>query len=181
MPTGIVIIQTPEAGAPVTQDSILSLIVSDLNEQATVMMPDLTNRLVDQAVSFLKDNGFGICFVYEDEYDLPEGIVKVQFPEKGIQAAYSEAVTLSISKYKKRYFGKLPITGLNITEKESKVKIVVQEMMNGQLINLVAKEMNEGVGRIKRSLEIDGISRGKKKVVVYVNNVEAQSYEVDFS
>ncbi len=181
MPSGIIIIQTPEAGEPVTRDSILSLIVSDQNEQSTVMMPDLTNRLADQAVSYLKDNGFGTCFVYEDEYDLPEGTVKVQFPEKGIQTAYTQAVTLSISKYKTRYYAELPITGLSITEKESKVKIVVREMINGQQINLVTKEMNEGIGKIKRSIDIDSISRGKKIVVVYVNNVEAQSYEVNFS
>ncbi len=178
--SGIIISQTPEIGAPITKESILSLIVSDETAQASVIMPDLSGKLVDQAISFLQDSGFSECFVYEDDSELPEGTVLRQYPEIGIQTTYSEAVTLTISRYKSRYFINRFNKYINIAEKESKVKIVIQEMINGEMINLVSNETVLDAGGQWLSFELGSTSRGKKIVAVYVNNVEEYSVEVEF-
>lgn len=180
IPPGIIVSHTPDVGSPITQDDIISVIVSDENEMPAVVMPDLSDKLVDQAVSFLSDSGFETCFVYEEDSKLSEGTVISQFPEKGIQTTYSEAVSISVSRYKKRYHNYGFSAVIDVLEKESKVKTVIQEVVNGVLVNFVYNENIEDAGRLSLSLDLGSIFPGKKTVIVFVNNVEVSSREVEF-
>jgi serine/threonine protein kinase len=177
-PPGMVISQTPEAETPLTETYILGLTVSSENPDENAMMPGLNEKLADQAVSLLKDAGFKKCFVYEEDSELPEGTVIRQTPEQGIQTSYTENVYITISRYKTRkYSGRFSVV-IDITEKESKVQVVLQETINGETINFVEKEINGDIGRLPLNLDLSGLSGGSKKVTVYVNNQEAYSGEV---
>jgi beta-lactam-binding protein with PASTA domain len=176
---GIVISQTPEANSPITETDILSLTVSSEDVEKNVIMPDLSGKTVDQAVSFLNGSGFGNCFVYEEDSSSPEGTVIRQSPEQGTQTPLTD-VFITISKYKVQSFnGKFSVS-IAINEKESNVKVVLQEIINGAIVNFIEKETSADTGRLSLSLDLSSASGGSKTVILYVNNEEYYSGEVEF-
>lgn len=179
MPPGIVISQIPEPDEPITQAAAVSLTVSKENPENIAVMPELKDKLVSEAVALLNESGFTNCFVYEEESELKEGTVIRQTPEQGIQTSYTDDVYITISKYKNQYFkGKLT-ANLNISEKESKVRIVLKDVINGQAVNFT-KESIEDLGRLSLNIDLTSTTGGAKSVIIYVNGQQAYSGEVNF-
>ncbi|MGI5850097.1 MAG: protein kinase domain-containing protein [Christensenellales bacterium] len=176
-----VISQLPEAGSTVTINDVVSLTVSAENMQESAVMPEMSGMLLDQAIGLLYDNGFKICFVYQEESDLQEGTVVRQSPEQGIQALYTDDIDLWISEYLKNDFYGTISAEVEIPEKESKVRMVLQEMINGNPVNFVKQEILADAGVLPVAINLESTSGGLKTFKIYVNNVETYNAEVFLS
>ncbi len=179
MPPGIVVSQLPEPDAPITQTAAVSLTVSKENPESTAVMPGLKDKLVNEAIALLDESGFTNCFVYEEDSELKEGTVIRQTPEQGIQTSYTDDVYITISKYKNQYFKGKVTANIDITEKESKVKVVLKDVINGQTVNFT-KESIEDLGKLFLNIDLTSASGGSKNVIIYVNGQQAYSGEVNF-
>lgn len=179
---GLIISQSPEAGEPLTGTDTLILTVSGERAEDGSLMPDLKDSLIDQAISLLSDTGFKNCFVYEDDKsDRAEGTVLSQSPEQGIQTAFSDNIYITISSYKNKPYKAIFIASVPISEKESIVRVVVEENVNGKTVNFIVDESNEEPGKKIISRSLSSQISGVKRVSVYVNNILVVTEEVTFS
>ena len=177
--TGRVISQMPEAGSAVTDNEQVSLVIASKEAEGSALMPTVTGLMIDKAVSIIYEAGFDTCFVYQEESDNEEGIVLSQSPEQYIQTQYSSEIDLWISGYANDYIGNLSVD-IEVPEKESKIKIVVENTINGEKVNIVFKELQEDAGTLSLDLEITSMSQGDKLVKIFINNVKAYDYEIGF-
>ena len=180
---GNVITQMPEAGSAVAESDVVSFVVSGEEVQNTAALPQLTGIMLDQAASLLKDAGFTNCFVYEEESELEEGTVIGQSPEQGIRALTSD-IDLRISQYTSKGYMCHLAADIEIPEKDSKVKIVLQENVDSCLVNFVVWEPKSDAGMLSVDLDIDCLYGGTKTIKIFINNtetdsIEVQSFEVD--
>ncbi len=174
---GHVIAQSPDAGSIVTPEDSVSLIVSGESEP-TGVVPPTVGTMLGQAIPLLYDTGFSNCFVYEQESDLPAGTVTAQSPEQGIQTPLASEVTLWISAYTdKQYSGSFSAT-VNITEEDSILRIIVEDMLEGRSVRF-AQEMQPEVGMLPLNMDIKCLTAGQKTVRILLNNVEISSTTID--
>lgn len=180
-PAGNVISQVPDVGSEVYAGNTVNLVVSTDIEESVVPMPKVTDMLVDQAVSSLRENGFSSFYVFEDESDLPEGTVYDQFPAQGIPTSYSDEIDLYISQYQQKdYFASFS-DQVDVPDKESKIRIViVTEQNNVEISFVVGLDQAPYSGSVPIEKELMFMSGGMKTVKVFVNNVEVISREVNF-
>jgi predicted RNA binding protein with dsRBD fold (UPF0201 family) len=68
---------------------------------------------------------------------------------------------------------------INITEKESKVRVVLKDVINGQTVNFT-KESIEDLGKLSLNIDLTSATVGSKSVIIYVNGQQAYSGEVNF-
>ncbi len=185
MPEGNVVSQIPEAGSVIVEDDLVNLVVCGDVMKNDAAVPQVTNMPLDQAVCLLYEAGFTNCFVYQDkselEPDLEPGIVFAQGPEQGIQTPLTSDIDLWISEYDiKPYTGNFKAQ-IEIPEKDSKVKIVLEEMMGGNIVNFVIQEKPEEAGLLLLDMKIDFHSDGTKVIKIYINNEELYTDEVNFA
>ena len=181
MQPGLVISHIPEVESDVAAGDAVSLVVSTDVLQDQTAMPMVMDIQIDQAVTLLNENGFTNCFVYESDSELAEGTVIDQSPAQGIPTRFGDEVNLWVSRYlQKNYYG-IFFGQIEIKDKESKVKIVLNSVQNGVNINYVVTEtLASQTGKLPISQQIQCQTGGAKTVKVYVNNVEVLSKEVEF-
>ncbi len=181
LPADTVISQAPEVDSEVNADNPIVLVVSTDEQQLDVPMLPVNGSMVDTAAAQLNGAGFTNCFVYESESDLDEGIVIDQNPAEGIPTSFDDEIDLWISAFKQKDYHALFSATVDVTDKDSKIKIVMQTVYNGVPINLVVGTADAtSSGSIKIDQDITSISGGKKTVKVFVNNAEAYSVELEF-
>ena len=177
---GSVIDQLPEAGNPVAEDDVVSLVVSGEPTDAGIVMPGLSDMLLDQAVGLLFEDGFKNVFVYQEDSDLQPGTVIRQSPEQGVQALFEDDIDVWISKYTGAKYEGYISPSLEIPEKESQIKIVLEETVSGQIVNFVMQEIPADTGYYSAHMSLESVSSGSKTVRIYINNQLAYEEEVGF-
>ncbi len=182
MPPDTVISQTPEADSKVNADNAINLVVSTDSDGADIPMPYVFGLMVDQAITKLSDAGFINCFVFEPlESDMNEGIVIDQNPAEGIATSYNDEIDLWISPFKQKEYYAPINASVNIAEKDSKIKIVLQTTYNNVPVNVVVKtDQAASGGTYSVDFDIPSVDGGRKTVKIYVNNVEVYSGEWEF-
>ena len=180
MSPGQVVTQSPDAGEALTETDTLSLTISSDSTQNDVLMPKLTDTLLDQAVSLIYETGFKRCFVYEEDSDRDEGTVLSQSPEQGVHTTSTDDIYLHISKYKgKTHIFRFTKT-ISISEKESKVWVVLEEPISGKTVSFIVDEDTMNPVQGKLDLDLFSFTSGKLNVIIYVNNIQYDYYEVTF-
>lgn len=177
---GRVIFQMPEADTEITEDELITLTISGEAPQEGSLMPSLKGMPVDQAVKFLQGSGYTLFSVYEDESEAEEGQVINQSPVEGAQAFYTNEVILHISEYANKKYTGIFNEKFDVAEKGSKVRIVLIDVINGVDIPIVVNEGTLNAEAVSLNIPISALSSGSKTVAVYINNVEAYTYEVSF-
>lgn len=180
MPPGLVISQIPEAGEALNETGALSLTVSGENAQDKILMPDLSGLPLEQALGLLNDAGFTHYFVYEENSDSGEGTVLSQSPEDGVHSSYTDDIFLHISKYRNKGYNARFAEKIDITEKESKVWVVLEYAISGKTVSFIVDEKSMDPGWQPINLELNSFQSGRLKVVIYVNNKPVNSKEVNF-
>lgn len=95
-PAGVVVAQTPEAGAPA---DAVDLLVNRGEPGATYVMPDLIGVNAAQAAALLRGRGFRVALVADHPYPgVPPGLVLRQAPLGGFQIAPGDAISLEVSR-----------------------------------------------------------------------------------
>jgi serine/threonine-protein kinase len=95
-PAGVVVAQTPEAGAA---SETVAVLVNRGERGATYVMPDLIGVNAGQAASLLRARGFRVALVAEQPYPgVPPGVVLRQAPLGGFQIAPGDAISLEVSR-----------------------------------------------------------------------------------
>ncbi len=182
MPPDTVISQTPEADSKVNADNTINLVVSTDSDGTDIPMPYVFGLMLDQAITKLSDAGFINCFVFEPlESDLNEGTVIDQNPAEGIATSYNDEIDLWISPFKQKEYHAQMNASVNIAEKDSKIKIVLQTTYNNVPVNFVVKtDQAASGGTYSVDFDIPSVDGGRKTVKIYVNNVEVYSGEWEF-
>lgn len=176
-----VVSQIPAADSDVAEGTSVSLIVSGDAVLAGARIPKLSGLHVSQAVRLLNELGFVACFVYEEESDLPEGSVIEQSPGQGIHAYYNNQIDLWVSAYDDKPFAAHFYTQIDITDKDSRIKIVRETEIDGVIVGFVQFETQATeVGKLTIARDITSLSSGSQTIRVYVNNAEAHASEVHF-
>jgi beta-lactam-binding protein with PASTA domain len=156
-------------------------VVSALPDEESAAVPQIVDMPLAQAVSLLADTGFNNCFIYLDtDSEKPEGTVTAQKPEQGLLEPISSDVDLWISDYANKPFVGHFEASITIDEVESKVKIVLEDTIEGNTANFVISESVEDVGIRNYDFDMECITPGTKIVKVYINNNEISRTEVDF-
>ena len=182
MPPDTVISQTPEADSKVNADNTINLVVSTDSDGTDIPMPYVFGLMLDQAITKLSDAGFINCFVFEPlESDLNEVTVIDQNPAEGIATSYNDEIDLWISPFKQKEYHAQMNASVNIAEKDSKIKIVLQTTYNNVPVNFVVKtDQAASGGTYSVDFDIPSVDGGRKTVKIYVNNVEVYSGEWEF-
>ncbi len=174
---GHVIAQSPDVDSIVAEGDPVSLIVSGESTPSGAI-PQMVGAMLNQAIPLLYDTGFKNCYVYEQESDLSEGTVTSQSPEQGIQIPFANEVTLWISAYmEKQYTGRFTAF-IDVTEKESIIRIVVEDTLDGRKVSFV-QEMQPDVGVLPLDMDIECLTGGQKIVRVLLNNAEVLSSTIE--
>ena len=178
---GRVISQMPEAGDAVSKSDSVTLVVAEDAAQNTAPLPDCSGKPLSDAVPLIFGSGFSNCFVYGEESKQKEGTVIFQSPAAGEMAKLSDEIDLHISRYAdEKYQYKLRRV-LNITENKTSIVIVVQEYVGQYPVSFVVKEIKDvNAGNCLINETIKRPSGGQKTVIIYVNNIETFSAEVNF-
>jgi len=181
IPSGTVISQIPAADSVIPDGDIVTLYVSGEQAPPGTAMPQLSGMTVQQAVRQLNDMGFMACFVYEEESTAPEGTVIEQSSMQGVQTPLSAKIDLWISAYsEKPYIGYLYVH-LDIPDRESRVRIVLETQIEGVPVNFVVHETQvaqEGLYPVYKDIRC--LSGDTKTARIYVNNIEVSESEVVF-
>ncbi len=181
LPADTVISQTPEVDSEVNADNPISVVVSTSEQQMDVPMLPVKGSMVDMAAAQLAGAGFNSCFIYETDSELAEGTVIGQSPEEGIPASFEEEIDLWISAFKQKNYHAPLSAVIDVADKDSTIKVVLQTEYNDVPINLVVKTYDATVsGTMSIDYDIPSFSSGKKTVKVFVNNAEAYSVELEF-
>ncbi len=180
IPQGHVIFQMPEADTEISEDELITLTISGEAPQENEPMLSFTGMPVDQAVSLLISRGYTRYYVYERESETEEGVVFDQSPVEGAQALLSDEVVLYISEYKIKQRIGIFNKKLDIEEKGSKVRVVLDDIINGVTVPIVVHEETPEKNSVSLALTLSALSSGSKTVTVYVNNEEVDSYDVTF-
>ena len=177
---GNVISQMPEAGTTIFDNDKVTLVVSSEQAAGNVVMPEVIGLPLDQAVGILNEAGLFNCFVYQDEYrDEAPGTVVQQTPGQGLQTTQNADVDLWISQYTDtEYVGHLR-QPIDISEKESKITMVLKTEINGKSINFV-KETKANAGPFVLHCDFYCATGGSKPVTIYINNIETMTVNVNF-
>ncbi len=174
---GQVIAQSPDADSIVKEGDSVSLVVSGESEPSGAV-PQMVGSMLSQTIPLLYDTGFKNCYVYEQESDLPEGTVTSQSPEQGIQTPFTNEVTLWISAFTdKKYTGRYSAS-INVVEKESILRIIVEDMLDGRRVSFV-QEMQPDAGILPLDLNVSCLTEGQKTIRVLLNNVEVSSSTIE--
>ena len=99
VPPGQVVSQTPEAGATVKEDRLVTIYVSKGGEELT--MPDLKGLTKAEAEAKLQKMGLKLGTVYEKNSDEEAGTVIQQDPNAGAKISKGQEVDIIVSKGKK--------------------------------------------------------------------------------
>ncbi len=179
-PPGLVISQTPEAGDALDETAIISIVVSSEDPEEGAIMPDLKDSTVDESVSILNNLGFENCFIYEEVNEAAPGTVIRQTPEQGIQTAFTDNIYLTVSAYKEKKYECKFSRSIDVTEKGSKIGIVVQDKINGITVNFLSEETTDQFGTVVLNKELSSLTSGDLIVIVYVNNIKMEFWTVEF-
>lgn len=98
--------QTPEAGAEVDPTTEIMLVVSD--GEPLVEVPDVYNRLQEEAETILSDEGFNVKHDYQYNDSLDEGRVISTLPERGTAVRKESDVTIIISRGPEKVLATVP-------------------------------------------------------------------------
>ena len=179
---GIVLSQSPLPGDIVEPGDVITLVISSEAVQENAVIPQVTDMMLDKAVGRLSESGFSSFFVYFDkESELPEGMVTSQKPEEGMQVLPDSDIDLWVSDYQSKPYTCHFEESIEITEKESKVKVVLEDTINGNIVNYIIFETSEDVGKYDIKRDIDFMASGEKNVKIYINNIETPYvFEVNF-
>ncbi len=181
LPANTIISQAPEVDSKVNEDNPINLVASTDVEEMDVPMPLVNGSMLDQAAVQLGDAGFTNCFVFESASELPEGTVINQDPPEGITTAYDHEIDLWVSEFKQKDYHAQLSTLVDVADKDSKIKIVLQTEYNNVPINLVVwTDQAPSNGRISIDYDIPSVSGGRKSVKILVNNTEAYSLNLEF-
>jgi serine/threonine-protein kinase len=181
VPQGEVIEQMPEADTPISRNELVSLIVSGEAPQEGSLIPSVKDLAVDQAVSLLQSLGFTNCVVYEQENEATAGTVFNQSPVEGTQTLYSDEVILYVSAYASKYHSGSFSETFEVTEKGSQIRVVLVDMINGVSINFKVYEDTPTDTTVHIDLPLSSFASGYRTVIVYINNVEASTYNILFT
>ncbi|MCG8459555.1 MAG: PASTA domain-containing protein [Holophagales bacterium] len=95
--SGMVVSQSPTAGARVEVEAPVDLFVSIENTVEVFVMPDLVNRDYEQVRAFFVDRGFRIGRVsYESYAGVDPGIILRQFPLAGHPLHKGDVISLAV-------------------------------------------------------------------------------------
>ncbi|HEY8546217.1 MAG TPA: Stk1 family PASTA domain-containing Ser/Thr kinase [Acidimicrobiales bacterium] len=94
-PVGLVLDSSPKPSESVEKGSTVTLFVSA--GQATVEVPDVVNKPVEEARATLEEAGFEVSENPVPDDEVPEGTVISQDPPAGTQAPEGSPVTLTVS------------------------------------------------------------------------------------
>ncbi len=175
--SGHVFAQSPDAGSIVMEGDPVSLIVSGESTPSGAV-PQLVDTMLSQAVPLLYDAGFKNCYVYEQESILAEGTVTSQSPEQGIQTPFVNEITLWISAFKDKPYSGRFYASVNVAEKESILRIIVEDTLDRHKVSFV-QEMQPEVGVLPLDLSINCLTEGQKTIRVLLNNVEVLSSTIE--
>lgn len=177
-----VLMTIPEADNVITDEDVVTLVISQEIQPNTISIPELKERPIEKAISLLADVELFNCFVYEEENELDEGIVIRQSIEVGSQVPLDSELDLTVSKYKRKGYVYNFREQIEIPEKESKVRIVVRDKVADTEINFITYELNDAdAGILLIEKEIECISGGIKQLVIYINGIETDSYDIELT
>lgn len=121
VPAGVVVSQTPEAGARVKEERLVTIYVSKGGE--SVEMPDLKGLSKADAEARLKKMGLVVGSVYEKASEEEAGTVIATDPKAGSKVTKGQKVDITISKGKKDTKVSVPdVTGLTLESAEERIK-----------------------------------------------------------
>ena len=181
LPADTVISQAPDVDSEVNEDNPISVVVSTNEQQMDVPMLSVSGSMVDIAAAQLSVAGFTNCFIYETDSELAEGTVTGQSPEEGILTSLEDEIDLWISAFKQKNYHAQISSRIDVSEKDSKIKVVLQTQYNDVPINIVVKTYDAAAsGTMPIDVDIPSLSGGKKTVKVFVNNAEAYTVELEF-
>jgi beta-lactam-binding protein with PASTA domain/predicted Ser/Thr protein kinase len=95
-PEGEVIDSSPNAGSQVTPGTQVDLVVSNGVREITV--PDVRNRQRADAEAILRQAGFRVAVVRQEEGSVPEGTVLSQTPDPGTRAREGDRVSIVVAQ-----------------------------------------------------------------------------------
>lgn len=178
--SGTITSQIPVAESDILEETAVSLVIAKQATQNMGVVPNMIDSMLEQAVSNLFEAGFVNIFIYQDESESAPGTVLTQAPEQGESEQFDREIDLTISEF----INLINIGYLDeeiiITDDGSKVKIVFEEVINEHIINFIEREMHADAGALPIQLEIKGLQAGVKKVKIYINNLIAYEYEIEF-
>lgn len=120
VPPGQVVSQTPEAGATVKEERLVTIYVSKGGEELT--MPDLKGLTKAEAEAKLTKMGLKLGTVYEKNSDEEAGTVIQQDPNAGSKISKGQEVDLIVSKGKKAKKAAVPnVTGATLENAQNTI------------------------------------------------------------
>ncbi len=150
VPPGQVVSQTPEAGATVKEERLVTIYVSKGGEELT--MPDLKGLTKSEAEAKLTKMGLKLGTVYEKNSDEEAGTVIQQDPNAGSKISKGQEVDLIVSKGKKAKKAAVPnVTGATlenaqntITARGLKVGSVTKQQSNQTAGTVISQSVAGG-------------------------------------
>lgn len=97
---GQVITQTPEAGKLVAKKSEVTIVVSIGSSGGNIAVPDVRNKVTDDAIEAIMDEGLTYVIIEENSDSVPSDHIVRQLPEAGTKVNKSDYITLFVSKGK---------------------------------------------------------------------------------
>ena len=150
VPPGQVVSQTPEAGATVKEERLVTIYVSKGGEELT--MPDLKGLTKAEAEAKLTKMGLKLGTVYEKNSDEEAGTVIQQDPNAGSKISKGQEVDLIVSQGKKAKKAAVPnVTGATlenaqntITARGLKVGSVTKQQSNQTAGTVISQSVAGG-------------------------------------
>ncbi len=120
------------------------------------------------------------CFVFQDESEAEPGTVLFQTPKQGEIYQLDSDIDLTISEYTDLVFVGYLTKDIETAETGTKVKVVFEESFNDYVANFVVIETEVEPGTLTIQLEMFALTRGVKKVKIYINNIVAYEFDIEF-
>lgn len=148
VPSGQVVSQTPEAGAKVKEERLVTIYVSKGGEELT--MPDLKGLSKAEAEAKLKKMGLKLGTVYEKNGDEEAGTVVSQDPNAGTKVSKGQEVDIIVSKGKKMKTVTVPnVTGTTLENAQNTLSgrgLHVGSVMRQQSSQTAGTVLSQSVG-----------------------------------
>ena len=141
-PKGIVMEQSIKAGEEIQDGEILILTVSD--GPKVFQVPDVYNRLDEEAVTILEEALLVVKHSFEFSDTVEQGRVIKTNPERGTEVKEGDTVTIVLSSGKEKVMRRVPDLR-NISEKEAIQKLKNQGLTAGNISYKNSDEVKKGL------------------------------------
>lgn len=168
----VVISQIPEEGTEIDQSEEVFFVISNGKEVLTV--PDVYNRLVEEAELLLTESGLSVTHEYAYSDDLEAGRVISTLPERGMEAQKEDGVVIIISRGPEFRMSQVP--ALKGRTEEEALQLLKDAGLLGNVTYAYHDEIEEGLVITQDTAENANVMEGSTVGISVSLGMEQPNY-----